>query len=461
MTLPTIGWFCETAGGSLPALSLDQPLTAISIDSRTLQAGDTFWAIKSTRDGHDFVSDAFSRGAKAAVVNLAWLRSGAAATFHDRLIGVADTMRALTLAAEAWRRTLFFPMIGITGTNGKTSTKDLLLQILSTKLKAIGTPGNFNNELGVPLTLLAIPQDSDVAVMEMGASHPGEIADLCQICKPTHGLVTSISLAHLAGFATLREVARTKGALYDYVAETGVAFVPTDDALCREVSALNRDKVGYGFGEKPLDWNGEHHHGMNLTFDTAACAHFEFHETSIVLAAPGRPAAVSALAALSVAQNFGIDAEESRKAIRKWQGVGGRATIQQLGMITVMDDSYNANPTSMRAALETLSFLPGKRHVAILGDMNELGSDAEKEHRTLGHDLKQFGSSAGIFIGEFAPVAAAEAEAQGVEARAFLNYEECEAELPSLIRDGDAVLVKGSRSMRLERAVQMLKSLYS
>jgi UDP-N-acetylmuramoyl-tripeptide--D-alanyl-D-alanine ligase len=247
MIRPTIGWFCHTIGAHSPFLSPDLPLTAISIDTRTLHAGDTFWAIKSARDGHDFVSRAFILGAKAAVVNLEWMNSSEAAPVRDRLIGVEDTVRALTMAAGAWRETFPFPIIGITGTNGKTSTKDLMLKVLATKLSASGTAGNFNSEIGVPLTLLATPQDSDVAVIEMGASHPGEFADLCRLCKPTHGLVTSIGRAHLEGFGTLEEIARTKAALYNYVAEDGMGFVPTDDALCREAARLNHRKIGYGF----------------------------------------------------------------------------------------------------------------------------------------------------------------------------------------------------------------------
>ncbi|HEY3294585.1 MAG TPA: UDP-N-acetylmuramoyl-tripeptide--D-alanyl-D-alanine ligase [bacterium] len=461
MSLPTIGWFGNIVGAHFPSLFSDFSLGPISIDTRTLKPGDTFWAIKSSRDGHDFVPAAFTSGAKAAVVNFDWMQSPDAEPYRERLIAVPETTLALTHAARAWRNSLPFPQIGITGTNGKTSTKDILLRILSVKRKATGTPGNFNNEIGVPLTLLATPSDCDAAVIEMGASHPGEIADLCQLVRPTHGLVTSIGRAHLAGFGTLEEIARTKGALYDAVAENGIAYVPTDDALCLTEATECRHKIGYGFSGKPADWKAEFYQGTKLTFDSSGCARFEFERVEIELSVPGRPAALSALAALTIARNFGLYAEEVRKVIQAWQGVGGRVSIERLGGITVMDDSYNANPMSMRAALETLSFLPARRHVAILGDMNELGSDAESEHRALGRDLKQFDLSLSLFVGAFAPLAASEARGQGIEAKAFATYEECDAELATLICAGDAVLVKGSRSMRLERAVQKLKTLYT
>jgi UDP-N-acetylmuramoyl-tripeptide--D-alanyl-D-alanine ligase len=461
MKMPTIGWFSKTIGAPSPSLLSNLSLGPISIDTRTLTEGDTFWAIKSARDGHSFVSEAFSRGAKAAVVEKAWAETEAAASFQDRLIGVENTRDALRAAAEAWRMTFGFPVIGITGTNGKTSTKDLIVRVLSQKFDAHGTPGNFNNEIGVPLTLLGTSAGSDIALIEMGASHGGEIFDLCQICKPTHGLVTSIGRAHLAGFGNIEVVAQTKGALYDYVATSGVAFVPTDDDLCRAESALNRRKIGYGFNKQPLDWIAEFHRGESLTFDSDGCGHFQLEGTEITLSIPGRPAALSALAALTVAQSFGLLPHECTEAIRSWQGVPGRVVILHLGEITVMDDSYNANPMSMRAALETLSFLPAKRRVAILGDMNELGNDAETDHLALGRDVKLYGIGSAVFVGDFADVAATESRSQGTESIAFADFETLDKELPSLIKAGDAVLIKGSRSMRLERVMQKLKTLFA
>ena len=185
-------------------------LGPISIDTRTLARGDTFWALKGERDGHDFVTDAFAKGAKAAVVNQSWLNVARAPAIREKLITVADTKFALTEAGRAWRAALNCPVIGITGTNGKTSTKDLILKLLSLRYAATGTQGNLNNEIGVPLTLLAVPGESQVLVVEMGASHVGEVADLCRISRPTHGLVTSIGKAHLAGFGDLEGVVKTK-----------------------------------------------------------------------------------------------------------------------------------------------------------------------------------------------------------------------------------------------------------
>ena len=259
MILPTVGWLCETLRASRPALDPNTELGPLSIDTRTLHRGDVFWALKAQRDGHDFVGDAFARGAKAAVVCETWKTSAGAAAIRERLIGVQDTYRDLQPAARAWRENLSFPVIGVTGTNGKTSTKDLIRRVLSLSAPAAGTEDNLNNEIGVPLTVLSIRQDSGFAVFEMGASHSGDIRLLCNICRPTHGLVTSIAKAHLEGFGDVATVASTKGELYDFVADNGVAFVPTDDERCRTVSAACRRRIGYGFRAPAEGWDAEFH----------------------------------------------------------------------------------------------------------------------------------------------------------------------------------------------------------
>lgn len=460
MNLPTIGWLCKALQTSLPtALDHSEELGAISIDSRTLQPGNVFWALAAHRNGHDYVGDAFAKGAKAAVVRKEWQES-AAAVVRNRLIGVENTNHDLQKAARAWRETLECPVIGITGTNGKTSTKDLIRRLLSLKAKTAGTEGNFNNEIGVPLTVLSVSRDSEFAVIEMGASHHGDIRFLCEIAKPTHGLVTSIGKAHLEGFGSLEALTGTKGELYDFVSESGVAFVPTDDKLCREESAVCRHRIGFGFQFPVAGWNSELYSGANLRFDDHGCGRFVFEGVDIRLSIPGRPAALSALAALTAARHFGISPTECRDTVLHWNGVHGRTSVEVVGAILLMDDSYNANPDSMRAALETLSMLRGSRKTVVLGDMNELGDTAANEHRELARQLPNFGITYAIFVGKFAGLAVDEAKVHGVQAQAFASGDELVGELASLIRSGDTVLVKGSRSNQLERIVDQLKRLF-
>jgi len=458
--LPTVGWLCETLRASRPALDPNTELGPLSIDTRTLHRGDVFWALKAQRDGHDFVGDAFARGAKAAVVCETWKTSAGAAAIRERLIGVHDTYRDLQQAARAWRENLSFPVIGVTGTNGKTSTKDLIRRVLSLSAPAAGTEDNLNNEIGVPLTVLSIRQDSGFAVFEMGASHSGDIRLLCNICRPTHGLVTSIAKAHLEGFGDVATVASTKGELYDFVADNGVAFVPTDDERCRTVSAACRRRIGYGFRAPAEGWDAEFHGASNVIFDARGCARFDFETVPIRLSVPGRPAALTALAALSVARHFGIPPADCAEAIEQWRGIPGRASVEFVGKILLLDDSYNANPDSMRAALETLSLMSAVRKVAVLGDMNELGEAAEDEHRELAMELPKYGVALALFVGRYAGLFTGAAQQSGVESHAFADCEDAARSLSSLLRPGDAVLVKASRAVHLEQVVEQLKRLF-
>ncbi|RPH94012.1 UDP-N-acetylmuramoyl-tripeptide--D-alanyl-D-alanine ligase [candidate division KSB1 bacterium] len=457
VNLPTIGWFCQAVRGKISDLKPDTPLGPISIDTRTIRERDTFCALTADRDGHDFVPEAFKRGAKAAIVESEWMNSEIAKPFRNQLIGVDDTLTALRIAAQAWRNTLTMPIIAITGTNGKTSTKDLTLRLLSLRYKVAGTQGNLNNEIGLPLTILSIGSDCGAAVVELGASHIGDIQNLCEICQPTHGLVTSIGKAHLQGFGNLAAVAQAKGELYGFLSEQSTAFVPTDDELVRKQAKRNPKKVGYGFQLPPADWDGEYHRGVNLNFDALGRAHFTFDGEELEVGIPGRPAALAALAAVTIAVSMGIAKGDCVKTLVEWKGVPGRGWVEQIGGVVLLDDCYNANPGSMRAALETLSLLSGEKKLAILGDMNELGSFAEAEHRTLGRELGLFGVQRGIFLGSFARIAAQEARQGGVEAFAFETYEELDKRLQNLAADFSAILVKGSRGMRMERVVDKLK----
>ncbi|MDD5087781.1 MAG: UDP-N-acetylmuramoyl-tripeptide--D-alanyl-D-alanine ligase [bacterium] len=461
MNTPSIGWLCDTLNADAPEVSLATPLNPISIDTRTLVPGDTFWALKSNRDGHDFVPEAFRHGAQAAIVDAAWKRSAAVASFRDRLIGIADATAALAVAAKAWRETCSFPILGITGSNGKTSTKELILRLLSVRFRTGGTRGNLNNHLGVPLTLLALSRDLDAAVVEMGASFPGEIGMLCDWCRPTLGLVTSISGAHLEGFGTLETVAETKGQLYDFVAESGTAFVPTDDALCVHESSDCRKKIGYGFQPPPSHWMGTHYRGGPPTFDSMGRGEFVFQDQSIVVATPGRAAALTALAGLTAACEWGIPTGDAARIISEPSSTRGRLTVVKAGSIVILDDSYNANPASMKAALDTLTLVQAQRRVAILGDMCELGASAEDEHRRLGDDVARAGIREAIFIGDLSRIAANQASAAGVSTQWFRDAGGCETALPKLIFAGDAVLIKASRALALERIVETLKQVFA
>ncbi len=460
MSKPTLKWLASTLGAEYSASeAADDPIQRISIDTRTLQSGDLFWAIKAARDGHEFVVDALSKGAQLAVVSKQWGQSDIARSYQDKLIQVENTFDALTSAAIAWRRILKIPVVAITGSNGKTTTKDILIHLLNARFKTAGTLGNLNNELGVPLTLLSIDTDCDIAVIEMGAAKEGDIAYLCNIADPSHGLITSIGNAHLAGFKSLEVVAKTKGELYEYLETRGTGFVPLDDPLCVKQSLALRNKIGYGFCEAPTDWKSNYLQGENFAVAESGCAEFSIWNKTIKLSIPGKPIAQAALAAITVADFFEIPLDKSIEQLNSVILTGGRSSIIHIGELVVLDDSYNANPLSMQAALETFVSLPGKRKAVILGDMNELGNSEQQAHKELGKSLAQFGLSKAIFVGPLSKDADSEAQASGINTTHYPSYEALEPDLMQIAQNIDVLLIKASRSVGLERIPSHLKRL--
>jgi UDP-N-acetylmuramoyl-tripeptide--D-alanyl-D-alanine ligase len=452
MNRPTPAWLSDVLGTEPPLQNTDELILRVSIDTRTLQPGDIFWAIEAARDGHQYVSDALSKGAKLAVVSRKWAQSSIAADYQGCLIQVENTFDALTTAAKAWRKKLRVPIVAITGSNGKTTTKDILVHFLKARFKTAGTAGNLNNELGIPLTLLGIEADSEAIVIEMGASKAGDIACLCNIAQPSHGLITSIGEAHLAGFKTLDGVARTKGELYEYLGSHGLGFIPTDDPLCLKASAVLKNSVGFGFNSPPENWKGDYMRAEDFSVETDGCANFVVRGCKVKLALPGKPIAQATLAALTIADYFGISVQECIDRLGSVSLTSGRASIIKIGSFTVLDDSYNANPVSMQAALDTLRSLPGQKKIAILGDMNELGDQSQQTHESLGLNKV-------VFVGTHSKFAADEARKNGIDALHFASYEELEPKLESMIRGMDIILVKASRSIGLDRVIQQLTRL--
>ena len=459
MNRPTIEWLVATLKAACSTADLNQPIHSISIDSRLLQTGDLFWAIKANRDGHEFVGNAFSKGASFAVVSKEWGQTDTAARFHHKLIQVDDTFDALTLAASAWRQKLQIPIIAITGSNGKTSTKDILVHLLRSKYKTMGTSGNRNNELGLPLSLLSISRDDKIAVIEMGAAKQGDIAYLCKIAEPTHGLLTSISIAHLAGFKTIEGVAKTKGELYDYLSDNGFGFVPVEDPRCVKQAEVLSQKRGFGFSNPPDNWTDPYLQAADYRVNENGCGSFTLHGKTVLLPYPGKPVAQAALAAMTIADHFNVSLEESIHRISAVSLTSGRMSLIHIGKITVLDDSYNANPSSMQAALETLKLMPGQNKSVIFGDMNELGDYTEAAHKELGRQVADLNPVVALFVGPLSRSAEVEARALGANSAHFESLEELEPKLHLLLTNTDVLLIKASRNIGLDRIPTLLKRL--
>jgi UDP-N-acetylmuramoyl-tripeptide--D-alanyl-D-alanine ligase len=430
-----------------------------SIDSRSLKTGDTFWALAGTRDGHEFVERAFAAGAAAAVV-----RSDSIHLFTESLrsslIAVENPKSALSRAASKWRGEIRGTILGITGSVGKTTTKDYVASVLCEHGQTHATQGNYNNEIGLPLTLLSASADTRYVICEMGATREGDIRQLCEIARPDCGLVTAIAAAHLERFGSIDSIERAKGELYDYVAESGFAFVPYEDERCARVGARCRNRIGYGFSNPTGNWKGQYVYGDALQFDSEGLASFTVDGEVCKLPVPGRPAALAGLAAMTVARHFGMAAGTAAQTIARTVPSGGRARLLHVGSLSVIDDSYNANPASMRAALETLAMRDATRKVAILGDMLELGEITDVAHEEVLEELDRSGVSLAILVGPSFQHAAASC----LSCARVLAYESADqimTILEKLLKPNDLVLIKASRGMALDRVVKKISELFS
>jgi len=453
----TFGFAQRHGGGTLKGLSEKQPLPPISIDTRTLKQGEIFWTLQGRRDGQEFIFDALGRRASAVVISESWWEKNSDAAQRIPVAWIVpEQLHTLQAVAKAWRNELTIPLVAVTGSNGKTSTKDLIGRALGAKYSVGTTVGNLNNLIGVPLSLLSLRAEHEIAVIEMGANHPGEIELLCRIAMPTDGLITSIGRAHLEGFGNIEQVAAAKGELFDFLAESGRAFVPLSDSHCVQASEKVKRRVGYGFEPPPAHWKETYFQGRQLQLTEEARPVFQFMDTEVQLRLSGKFWARAALAALTIAATFGVEPARAAKAVASWQGISGRTQIRRLHDMTLIDDTYNANPDSMRSALELLCDLSGQRHIAVLGDMGELGTHAEAEHRQLGKDIASLRINKLYCLGALSSMMAEEARNAGTDAWHTEKSEELIDRLRKDLVRGDTVLFKASRSVALDEVINAL-----
>ncbi|HKJ77147.1 MAG TPA: UDP-N-acetylmuramoyl-tripeptide--D-alanyl-D-alanine ligase [Gammaproteobacteria bacterium] len=415
----------------------------VATDSRTLAAGNLFVALQGpNHDGHDHVADAAAAGAAAAVVSRP-------VPVDLPQVVVPDTLAALGELARQWRLACDVPVVGITGSNGKTTVKEMTAAILGRLGPTLATRGNLNNLIGVPLTLLRLTPAHRFAVIEMGANHPGEIARLAAIAGPRVGVVTNAGAAHLEGFGSLEGVARAKGELFQALPADGTAVVNADDdfaGLWRELAAGQVLTFGLHGADVSADWEGDAA-GSRLHLRTPA------GEERVDLAVPGRHNVLNALAAAALTLAAGADLGAVKAGLESVQPVAGRlATRRGRRGARLLDDSYNANPGSLQAGLEVLAACAGRRLLA-LGDMAELGGDERREHVRAGEAARAAGLDGLFATGELSRLAA---EAFGPGGRHFPEVEQLIAALEPELDPEVTLLVKGSRSARMERVVEAL-----
>ena len=439
--------FCECGG-------------SFTTDSRTIKGGELFFALKGDNfDGNAYAEKALEAGAAYAVVGEDAECLKSSSLDSARLFPVKDTAVALRQLALYHRRRLDIPVIGLTGTNGKTTTKELINAVLSAKFRTAATSGNFNNNIGVPLTVLSIPSGAEIAIVEMGASHPGDIKELVDICEPDFGLITNVGRAHLLGFGSFEGVKATKGELYDFIAgrrrECGDGTKKADKLIF--VNADNADLVGmaesrgfvpgqsavcYGLkysGTKILPTDAEHPFLMLRLSDGREV------NTKLV----GAYNADNVLAALCVGEYFGVERSAAIAAIEAYVPSNNRSQMQRTQRNVLIVDAYNANPSSMDAALSNFAGFEAASKIVLLGDMLELGETSVEEHRKIVEKVARCGFKAYYVGDEFAKAGASPCFASSDELAEYIS-----THLDAFT--GAAILVKGSRGKRMERTISVL-----
>lgn len=415
----------------------------VTADTRKIRKDDLFVALSGKRfDGHDFVTQSVQGGAAAVMVSR---RLDVAVP----QIVVEDTLKALGDFASAWRSRLGLVVVALTGSNGKTTTKEMLASILKRCRRVFATRGNLNNHIGVPLSLLSLRREHEVAVIELGANHPGEIRHLSRLAKPDIGLVLNAAPAHLEGFCSLDGVARAKGELFEELPPAGIAVVNADDAYSSYWLSLLKKQRVVRFG---LSSEAEVRATMA---ESNVALGIQEQTRPLNLQLPGRHNLSNGLAASAAAFGLGIDIDTIVSGLEAAVMPPGRLSVcNGVGGIRLIDDSYNANPSSLEAALEVLASCDGRKWLA-LGDMAELGEEAERWHKDVGISAKNKGVEKLFTVGELAAGAAA---SFGTEARHFQTLAAMTDYLTPRARSGIVLLVKGSRSAGMERLVEALSA---
>ena len=432
----------------------DATASGYSIDSRSIRPGELFFAVKGEKmDGHDFVAQALEKGAVAAVVARA---KRAVMPAGLPLLQVEDTLAALQTLATCVRRLWGKPLVGVTGSAGKTTTKDAIAHVLAAKLRVHKSEGNFNNHFGLPLMLLKLQPEHDVAVIEMGMSHAGEITALAKIAQPEIGVVTNVAPVHLEFFDSLAGIARAKYELIESLPATGTAVLNADDEYVSQFGRDFRGKVvKYGLSTtatiraENIESRGE----QGSAFDIVIGDQRERASLPLV----GSHNVLNALAAVAVALDHGFSLAEAVAALRTLSPADKRGQVVRLGNITVINDCYNSNPKALAAMVDALAGMPAKRRIVVAGEMLELGPAGADMHRESGRHVAERKIDLLIGVRGLAEHMVAGASDSGTTAQ-FVPTPEIAGEwLAKNARDGDVVLLKASRGVKLEKALEVWK----
>jgi len=451
LVLGKVAEFISAAG----EFALEETVRGYSIDSRTVGAGQLFFAVKGERlDGHDYVEQALEKGAAAAVV-----RKDRVGRYPGKtqLLAVEDTLVALQMLATAVRKLWGKPLIAVTGSAGKTATKEAIAHVLSARYRVLKSEGNFNNHFGLPLMLLKLEPEYDVAVIEMGMSHAGEIRALAKIAQPEVGVVTNVAAVHLEFFDSLAGIARAKYELVESLPANGTAVLNADDEYVSQ--------FGRGFKGRVVMY------GMQATADVRAeniqSKGTEGGEFDVVvggvrerarLALVGEHNVRNALAAVAVGLERGLKPSEAIAALSTLEPAEKRGQVLQMGNITVINDCYNSNPKALEAMVDALATMAAKRRIVVAGEMLELGPSGEELHRQAGRHIAEKKIEVLVGVRGLAQRMIEAAKREGMRAEFVASSEEAGEWLAREARDGDVILLKASRGVKLENALETWKA---
>ena len=446
----TVDFIAQAMNGTLRidggnSQTLKMLIRGVSTDSRSIEKGELFFAIRGERfDGHDFAEEAVSRSGTLAVVSKPM--DGVPALL------VGDTVDALGDLARAYRRRLGKRTIAITGTNGKTTTKEMSALVLGVKYRVHKNKGNLNNLIGLPLSVLEMDEEDELGLFEMGMSAHGEIEKMCRISEPVLGVITNVSACHLESLVDLEGVARAKRELLDYLDEDKKAILNFDDAVLREMAKKTRASV-IGFGveyDAPIRARSVREEDWGIHFALKSGGDFK-------IPIPGTFNVYNALAAIGVGKAFGVSPREASEALSHLVPEKRRMARIPLDGAVLVDDSYNANPASVVCALQVLSKMAAKRRIVILGDMLELGATSRLLHEKVGVQMRELGVDVLYVYGKDVKYTAQSAKRSGVECvREFQDKSEMITAVKRLLKEGDVILIKGSRAMGMEEVVQAM-----
>lgn len=413
----------------------------VTTDSRNCPFGSIFFALKGENfDGNQYASKALDSGCAYAVIDNPDYITG------DRTILVDNVLKTLQQLAHRHRKALGTPVIGITGSNGKTTTKELLAAVLSTKYNLLYTEGNLNNHIGVPLTLLRLNHQHEMAIIEMGASHPGDIKELAEIAAPNYGIITNVGQAHLEGFGSFEGVIKTKGELYDYIRQTkGKIFIKKENEYLQPI-AKGIEQISYGTDESSFASGKVASCSPFLIFDWKQQGKIHTVETHLI----GSYNLDNVLVAVAIGRYFKIPAERISRAIASYEPNNNRSQFKETEHNKLIIDAYNANPSSMKAAIDNFAAMQVDTPKAvILGDMRELGETSDALHAEIVKQIEQAGFDKVYLCGEHF-------SSTGTSFMHFLNIEELMSELTQKPLKGYHILIKGSRGMTLEKTLSLL-----